>query len=248
MPDSWVIVPTYNEVENIADLIDQLLALPQNLGVIVVDDNSPDGTGLLVDEVLNANPKRVQAVHRAGKLGLGTAYKAGFRRALELGASHIMTMDADFSHHPRYVPAMLRKGQRSDLVIGSRYVPGGGTRNWPWHRRALSRAANSVARIALGLRAHDVTAGFRCYRREALESVPLESVVSNGYSFLVEMLFLVQRRGWTVDEVPIIFEDRQRGKSKISEAEIVRAMLTVVRLSVRRISRKVAPPRFDSKV
>lgn len=248
MPDAWVVVPTYNEADNIAALIERLLALPENLGVIVVDDNSPDGTGRLVDDLSEAAADRLQAIHREGKLGLGTAYKAGFRRAFELGAAYILTMDADFSHHPRYVPDILREGRHADLVIGSRYVPGGGTRNWPWHRRVLSYVANMIARLTLGLKPHDVTAGFRCYRREALESIPLESVVSNGYSFLVEMLFLVQHRHWRVAEVPIIFEDRQRGKSKISEAEIFRAMLTVGRLSLRRAARLLAPRRCERGV
>jgi glycosyltransferase involved in cell wall biosynthesis len=238
MPNAWVVVPTYNEADNIEDLVNQLLALPVDLGVIVVDDASPDGTGALADGLVSANDGRVRAIHRPGKLGLGTAYIAGFRRAFQEDAAHILTMDADFSHHPRYIPAMLGRSAQADLIVGSRYVPGGGTQNWPWHRRVLSRMANGVARAALGLKAHDVTAGFRCYRRQALETVPLDSILSHGYSFLVEMLFMVQRRGWSVDEVPIIFEDRQRGKSKISQVEIFKAVLTVLRLFWRRLFRE----------
>jgi dolichol-phosphate mannosyltransferase len=237
MLDAWVIIPTYNEADNIEGLVGQLLTLPVSLGVVVVDDNSPDGTGVRADELAAAHPGRVLAVHRFGKFGLGTAYIAGFERAFEQDSTFILTMDADFSHHPRYIPAMLEKGAHADLVVGSRYVPGGGTYHWPWHRRILSRVANFVARTALGLKAHDVTAGFRCYRREALEAISLEAVESDGYSFLVELLFYVRRSGWTVGEVPIIFADRERGKSKISQAEVFKAMLTVFRLFWQRFRR-----------
>ena len=237
MSDTWVVIPTYNEADNIRVLIDLLMHLPVELGVIVVDDNSPDGTGSLVDSLAEANPGRVIAIHREAKLGLGTAYVAGFRHAFAENAAYIMTMDADFSHHPRYIPSMLELGKQVDLVVGSRYVPGGGTRNWPLHRRILSRLANFVARVALGLHASDVTAGFRCYRREALQAIPLDSIVSDGYSFLVELLFLTQHLGWTVGEIPIIFDDRQRGKSKISEVEIFNAIRTVMRLSWMRLMR-----------
>lgn len=237
MSRAWVIIPTYNEADNINDLVGRLLELAEGLNVIVVDDASPDGTGALVDELARKHPGRVIGVHREGKLGLGTAYKAGFERAFRESATHILTMDADFSHHPRYIPSMLEKGATADLVVGSRYVDGGGTRHWPWHRRVLSRVANFVARSALGLEAHDVTAGFRCYRREALEALRLDAIRSDGYSFLVEMLVYVQRNGWSVDEVPIVFEDRLRGKSKISQTEIFKAMLTVARLFRQRLAR-----------
>jgi dolichol-phosphate mannosyltransferase len=239
--DTVVVVPTYNERENLPILVDMLLDLPVDLGVLVVDDNSPDGTGALADELCAKYSGRVWVIHRAGKLGLGTAYRAGFKYALDASSmggrvERIMTMDADFSHHPRYIPAIIALSkQGSDLVVGSRYVPGGGTPDFPAQRRMLSWGANSIAKTLLGLKARDVTAGFRCYRRVVLETLPLDSIFSNGYSFLIEMMFLVQRAGFSVGEVPIIFMDRTRGKSKISQREIFRALYTVTRLSVRRL-------------
>lgn len=233
--ETFVIVPTYNEADNINDLITQLLDLPVNLGVIVVDDNSPDGTGQLADEWVAKYPQRVHAVHRPGKLGLGTAYIAGFKKALTIGAARIMTMDADFSHNPRYIPHMITLSHDKHVVIGSRYVPGGGAKNCTWKRVMLSKGANFVARTALGLQANDATAGFRLYRREVLESIPLDEVFSSGYSFLVEMLFLCQRRGWQVGEVPIIFEDRRKGTTKISRNEVIKAQYTIFRLFLRRL-------------
>jgi dolichol-phosphate mannosyltransferase len=235
-----VIVPTYNEVDNIDILMEELLALPVNLSVINVDDNSPDGTGDASDAWAARYPDRVQVVHRAGKLGLGTAYIAGFKRAFELGFDRIMTMDADFSHHPRYIPAMLDLSRERDLVIGSRYAGGGGTLNCTWKRKLLSQGANTFAKVMLGLRAKDCTAGFRCYRREVLQAIDLDGIRSNGYSFLIEMIFYVQRRGFSIGEVPIIFEDRRRGTSKISKNEVLRALQTVQRLSVRRWQEKLA--------
>ena len=154
----------------------------------------------------------------------------------ELDASCLMTMDADFSHHPRYVPDMIDLSERYDLVIGSRYVPGGGSLNCTWKRIALSKIANTISRTMLGLEAHDTTAGFRLYHRRVLESIPLDQIFSSGYSFLVEMLFMCERRGWTTGEVPIIFEDRRRGKTKISRSEVIKAQYTVLRLFLRRLS------------
>lgn len=234
--DTFVIVPTYNEADNLDDLISQLLALPLSLGVIVVDDNSPDGTGDLADQWAEHHPRRVHVIHRPGKLGLGTAYIAGFKKALhDLDAQRIMTMDADFSHHPRYVPQMVALSQKKHVVIGSRYVPGGGALHCTWKRIWLSRIANFVARVLLGLKARDATAGFRLYRREVLASIPLDQIFSSGYSFLVEMLFMCQRRGWQIGEVPIIFEDRRKGQTKISRQEVFKAQYTVFRLFLRRL-------------
>jgi dolichol-phosphate mannosyltransferase len=191
--------------------------------VINVDDNSPDGTGEASDAWAARYPDRVQVVHRAGKLGLGTAYIAGFQRAFEGGSDRIMTMDADFSHHPRYIPAMLDLSRERDLVIGSRYVPGGGTLNCTAKRKALSWGANTFAKVMLGLRAKDCTAGFRCYRREVLQAIDLESIRSNGYSFLIEMIFHVQRRGFSIGEVPIIFEDDGAHVQDFPERSVPRA-------------------------
>lgn len=229
-----IIVPTYNECENITDLVTQLLALPLNARVIVVDDNSPDGTGQLADALAQANP-RVKVIHRAGKLGLGTAYIAGFKHALANGADLVVTMDADFSHHPRYIPAMVELAKTHHVTIGSRYVPGGGVENWEWYRQFLSWTANQFARTLLGLKAHDCTAGFRCYHRQVLQSIDLDHIFSNGYSFLVEMAYKCQRLGCTFGETPIIFANRFRGTSKISQQEIFKAMYTVFRLTASRL-------------
>jgi len=231
---SVVIVPTYNECDNIEMLLGDLLALPVGLNVIIVDDGSPDGTGELAEQWV-ARTDRVQVIHRPDKMGLGTAYITGFKRVLAADYNWIMTMDADYSHHPRCIPAMLEMGRELDLVIGSRYVPGGGTLFCTWKRRALSRFANAFAKIMLGLHVQDCTAGFRCYRREVLESIDLDSIFSNGYSFLIEMIYYVQRRGYRIGEVPIVFEDRRRGKSKISKTEVYRALQTVMRLSAHRV-------------
>lgn len=234
--DTFVIVPTYNEADNIDELLRQLLDLPARFGVLVVDDNSPDGTGQRADSWAAQFPERVHVVHRLGKLGLGTAYIAGFQTGLgHLNAANLMTMDADFSHHPRYIPAMFELSAHKDVVIGSRYVDGGGSRNCTWKRVYLSKAANFVARTLLGLQAHDATAGFRLYRREVLESIPLDQIFSSGYSFLVEVLFMCERRGWRIGEVPIIFEDRRKGATKISRQEVFKAMYTVLRLLFRRL-------------
>lgn len=235
--NTFVIVPTYNEADNLNELLEQLLALPVLLGVIVVDDNSPDGTGELADQWAKKHPGRVHVIHRPGKMGLGTAYIAGFKHGIRLRAARIMTMDADFSHHPRYIPSMITLSEQKHVVIGSRYVPGGGSRNCTWKRIMLSKGANFVARGLLGLKARDATAGFRLYRREVLESIPLDEIFSSGYSFLVEMLFLCQRRGWQVGEVPIIFEDRRKGQTKISRQEVLKAQYTVFRLFFRRLRR-----------
>jgi dolichol-phosphate mannosyltransferase len=256
-PKSIVIVPTYNEAENIRLLVADILAIgcspqavPPRVGelassppptqsclavdALVVDDNSPDGTGQIADE-LAAHYPSVHVHHRPGKLGLGTAYIAGFRYALAHGFSRILTMDADFSHHPRYIPAMIEKSlNEADVVIGSRYVRGGGTHGCTLPRKALSWAANAFAKTALGLQTADCTAGFRCYRAEVLTSIDLDSIFSSGYSFLIEMLYKCHRHGWRIGEVPILFENRRRGASKISQQEITKAMYTVLRLGTQR--------------
>ena len=228
-----VVIPTYNESENIIRLVREIFALPGGVHCVVVDDNSPDGTGPLLDSEAAIEP-RLHVVHRPAKLGLGTAHIAGIRRAAELGLDPIGTMDADFSHHPRYIPDLLKGLKDADMMIGSRYVPGGGTVDFKLHRRMLSRGANGFARTLLGLTANDCTAGFRFYRREVLASIDLDAIFSNGYSFLIEMLFNVQSKGWKVGETPISFEDRREGVSKISRKEIGKAIYTVVRLFAQR--------------
>lgn len=226
-----VIIPTYDERESLAPLAAAILALPVDAQVIVVDDNSPDGTGELADSIARKEP-RFEVVHRPAKMGIGTAHIAGIHRALELGLDPIVTMDADFSHHPDYIPDLLEGIERFDVIIGSRYVAGGGVRLSPLSRRFLSVGANQLARRMLGLKAADCTAGFRVYRREVLESIALDRVLSNGYSFLIEMLFLCQARGWRIGETPIVFTDRRAGRSKISRTEIFMAACTVARLSL----------------
>jgi dolichol-phosphate mannosyltransferase len=231
---AMVVVPTYNERDNIEQLLSELLAYDHELQIVVVDDNSPDGTGAIVDG-WSAKEKRVHVLHRPGKLGLGTAYIAGFTYALSQGVDCVLSMDADFSHHPRYIPEMLRKSQEADVVIGSRYVNGGGTLNCTFRRKLLSRVANLVAKLLLGLRARDCTAGFRCYRAHTLENIDYRSIRSNGYSYLIEMLYAVQMHHYTIAEIPILFEDRRLGTSKISSSEITKAMQTVVRLFGKRL-------------
>jgi len=243
-----VIIPTYNERENLGLLVEGILSLELDTQVIIVDDNSPDGTGELADELAAQHPG-IRALHRPGKMGLGTAHIAGMKAALDAGMSYVLTMDADFSHHPRYIPSLLVGLEYLDVVIGSRYVPGGDTLYCTAPRKALSRGANLFARTVLSLHAGDATAGFRGYRRAVLESIGLDEIVSNGYSFLIEMLYRCQRQGWRIGEVPIVFENRQRGASKISKSEIGRAMQTVVRLGWERFGgrRSSQPARTEPK-
>jgi len=236
-----VIIPTYNEAENIGPLIDNLFMLDVLLDVLVVDDNSPDDTGAVVERCAQEDA-RVQVIHRPQKMGLGTAYTAGFEYALQQGYDRICTMDADFSHNPRYIPQLLGLIEEHDLGIGSRYVPGGGVRLWGIHRRALSRGANLLARTALGIKANDCTAGFRCYRAEVLRVVHPQSIRADGYSYLVEMLWRVQGAGFDIAETPIVFTDRRQGSSKISRDEIFKAALTVLRLALSRRPQLVAQP------
>ncbi len=242
-----VIVPTYNERENIVDLVNQILALEIQADVIVVDDNSPDGTGELAD-ALAAQTDRVRVIHRPGKLGLGTAYVAGFKLALQQNSDRVVTMDADFSHNPRYIPALAALTETYHVGIGSRYVPGGGvTQDWGIHRRFLSWGANLFARSVLGLKANDCTAGFRCYRSEVLRNIELDRIFSNGYSFLIEVMYRCQRLGYSFGETPILFENRHGGSPKMSQQEIYKAMWTVVRLGMSRLMFWRPPERYGAR-
>lgn len=227
--DCTVIVPTYNERDNIETLIERVLCFPR-FRVLVVDDNSPDGTGALVGAIAAGNP-RVGLLARPGKQGLGTAYLAGFRRALAEGARFIFEMDADFSHDPAYLPRLQTAAEtRFDLVLGSRYVRGGGTVNWGITRRMISRGGNLYAGLILGLPVADATGGFRCYRREVLETIDLDAVRSNGYSFQIEMAYRAYRAGFRIGEIPIIFPDRRVGQSKMSRRIVIEALINVWRL------------------
>jgi len=228
-----VILPSYNEALNVLPLSADVLSRDASLEVLVVDDNSPDGTGELVEEAARSEP-RLHLLRRPGKLGLGSAYLAGFRYALDHGADLVLTMDCDYSHHPRYLPAMLEAMRDADMVVGSRYVPGGGVLNWALRRRLLSRFANFYTRLLLGVPVRDCTAGFRCYSREVLLAVDPFSIRSSGYSFLEEMVWLVHSHGFRIAEIPIVFEDRTRGDSKIDSREIYRAAWNVLKNALRR--------------
>lgn len=227
--DCMVVIPTYNERENIAALLPHILALPR-FRVLVVDDNSPDGTAAVVASAAQDEP-RVGLLARPGKLGLGTAYIAGFQRALAEGAAYIFEMDADFSHDPAYLSTLLAAVERgNDLVLGSRYVPGGGTTDWGLMRKLISQGGNLYARLILGLPVRDATGGFRCYRRQVLETINLAAIRSNGYAFQIEMVYRALQAGFRVGEVPILFPDRRVGKSKMSRRIVLEALINVWRL------------------
>lgn len=230
-----IIIPTYNELENISPLLKEIFSYAPETDVLIVDDNSPDGTGDLADTLSKENP-RVHTLHRTGKLGLGTAYIAGFKYALEQGYDAIFEMDADFSHDPRYLPEFLAKIEQADLVIGSRYIPGGSTPNWSLLRRFISGGGNIFARIVLGISIHDYTTGFRCYRRAVLENIDTDSIQSQGYGFQIEMAYRVQKQGFKIVEIPIVFMDRRVGKSKMSRAIFVEGFINVLRARFRKVS------------
>lgn len=236
MARALIILPTYNEIENIERLVAQVRAVSSpdaTFDVLVVDDASPDGTGAAVAAMARQDP-HVRLLARPAKLGLGTAYIAGFRQALAGNYDYAGTMDADFSHDPRHLPAMAQAMDAgADLVIGSRYVPGGGIRNWGIHRHILSGTANFLARLVGGLRSRDCTSGYRFYRVEFLRRLDLDSIVSHGYSALMELLYVCQTAGARIAESPIVFEDRRAGRSKISRREIVTAFRTLYDLSRR---------------
>jgi len=225
-----VIIPTYNERENITRIIPAVLAQHPSIDVLIVDDGSPDGTGEIVDGIAAQNP-RVHALHRSGKLGLGTAYVAGFKWALERDYQFIFEMDADFSHAPEKLPAFLEAIQSADLVLGSRYQNGQiNVVNWPISRLFLSYSANIYARHVTGLQVFDATGGFKCFRRRVLEAIDLSDVRSNGYAFQIEMTFRAWKKGFRIVEIPIVFVDRTEGASKMSKRIVREAVWMVWRL------------------
>jgi dolichol-phosphate mannosyltransferase len=229
-----IIVPTYNERGNVAQVVEHFLAALAIGELLFVDDNSPDGTGELLDALAAGNP-RVHVMHRPGKLGLGTAYLDGFRWGLERGYDYLLEMDADFSHDPAYLPTMIELAANgADLVIGSRYCPGGGTRNWGVGRKVISRGGSLYARTVLGVKLRDVTAGFMCYRRSALETIDLAAISSNGYSFQIEMKYRAINAKLRVVETPIVFVDRRIGQSKMSRKIFLEAMTKVWQLRLSR--------------
>jgi dolichol-phosphate mannosyltransferase len=228
------VLPTYNEAGNIEPLVEAVLGkLPPSARVLIVDDNSPDGTGGIADR-LAAEHHSVRVLHRERKEGLGPAYIAGFRRVLEEGAGLILEMDSDFSHDPAYLPRLLDSAERADLVIGSRYVAGGGVSDWSGARRMISRGGSVYARLVLGLKVHDLTGGFKCFRREVLEAIELESIRSRGYAFQVEMTYRTVQKGFKVAEVPIVFRERRTGSSKMNPAIVAEAALRVPLLRLAR--------------
>tara|TARA_Y100000034_G_C6884107_1_gene405669 strand:- start:13 stop:726 length:714 start_codon:yes stop_codon:yes gene_type:complete len=229
-----VILPTYNEKENIEKMISSLTEIfkENNIdGIItVVDDNSPDKTGIIVDEIKKKN-KIVHIVHRIKKEGLGRAYISGMHYSLSQKADLIMTMDCDFSHNPKLIPNFIKMVQDGhDMVLGSRYIEGGGVINWPIHRKIISWGGNFLPRLILNLKTHDNTTGFRCYTSKVLQTINIDNIKSNGYSFLVEIAFLIQKAGFKIGETPIQFKDREFGDSKISKKEIFRTLKTLARL------------------
>jgi dolichol-phosphate mannosyltransferase len=223
----WLVLPTYNEAGNIEPFVEAVREkLPASARVLIVDDSSPDGTGEIADR-LAANVDGVSVLHRERKEGLGPAYIAGFRRALAEGAGLVLEMDSDFSHDPAYLPRLLEAGGRADLAIGSRYVDGGGVGDWSAARRAISRGGSAYARLVLGVKVRDLTGGFKCFRREVIEAIDLDSIQSRGYAFQVEMTYRAIRLGFEVVEVPIVFRDRRAGSSKMDRAIVAEAVWRV---------------------
>jgi dolichol-phosphate mannosyltransferase len=230
----WLILPTYNEAENIEAFVGAVRDhLPGGRRVLIVDDNSPDGTGEIADRLAEADDS-IAVLHRERKEGLGPAYLAGFRVALDGGAERIIEMDADFSHDPSYLPQLIEATERADLAIGSRYVPGGGITEWGPMRRFISRGGSAYARVALGLPIKDLTGGFKCFRRIVLETIDLDTIEARGYAFQVETTYRAIKSGFRVVEVPIVFKDRTDGTSKMSKAIVAEAMWRVPAMRFRR--------------
>lgn len=222
-----IIIPTYNEKENIEPIVTQVLAVDPSIDVLVVEDNSPDGTGKIVDKMI-ASESRIHVLHRSGKLGLGTAYVAGFKRAIEMGVDRVIQMDADFSHNPIYLDAMLAASEQHDVVIGSRYMNGNiSVVNWPLARLMLSYFANIYARWVTGLPVFDVTGGFKVIRTEVLKNIDLDNISSNGYAFQIEMNYIFHKKGYSIKEIPIIFADREGGVSKMSRRIMLEAVFKI---------------------
>jgi dolichol-phosphate mannosyltransferase len=235
---AWLVLPTYNEAGNVERFVRAVRAqLPSSARILIVDDGSPDGTGEIADRLAAEDPS-VSVLHRPRKEGLGPAYIAGFRRALAEGAGFVIEMDSDFSHDPSSLPKLLEAAENADLAIGSRYVSGGGTSDWGLLRRAISRGGSAYARFVLGLQVKDLTGGFKCFRREVIEAIDLDSIESRGYAFQVEMTYRAVQQGFRVIEVPIVFRDRQVGSSKMDRSIVAEAMWRVPMLRLRDRSRQ----------
>ncbi|MBE9537035.1 MAG: polyprenol monophosphomannose synthase [Proteobacteria bacterium] len=233
-----VVIPTYNERDNIERLTDDIIALDVDAGILIVDDNSPDGTGDIADEIAKRH-KEVHVLHREGKQGLGSAYRAGFKYALGTKAEYIVQMDADFSHNPASIIDFLAMAKEADVVVGSRYLNGVSVVNWPIRRLMLSYFANMYTRVITGLKITDCTGGFKCFNRKVLEAIDLDSIRSDGYSFQIEMNHRATELGFAIAEIPIIFIDRHAGSSKMSKKIVREAVLMVWRLRIGAICRNI---------
>jgi len=235
---SLVIIPTYNEIDNIKNIIEQVLPQHPSIEVLVVDDNSPDGTGKVVMEIMK-DTDRVHLLERKGKLGLGTAYVEGFKFAIEYKYDYVIEMDADFSHSPNDLPRLIETIEDCDLVIGSRYVQGVNVINWPMSRLILSYFASFYVKIITGMEVDDPTGGFKCFRREILESIDLDKIISDGYSFQIEMNYRVYNKDYKIKEIPIVFYERRDGKSKMSKHIVWEAIWIVWRLRILSLLKKL---------
>ena len=235
VPNVLVIVPTYNERANVESLIEQVMATGPEFSILIVDDSSPDGTGAIADGAAKANPDRVSVHHRGSKQGIGRAYIAGFKWSMLREFTHIVTMDADFSHSPRDLPRLLEASQAADLVLGSRYVEGGSTEGWPRGRRALSWLGGHYAKLVLAVPVDDLTGGFKLYTRRAIEALPLDQIRSDGYVFQIETTWHTWKNGFRVTEIPIRFTDRVAGKSKLSRRIVLEAIVVVWKLRFQRL-------------
>jgi len=235
---SLVIIPTYNEIENIYEIIPAVLQQDERLELLIVDDNSPDGTGAAVKEI-QKHEKRVHLIERASKMGLGSAYLSGFKFGLDMGYEYIFEMDADFSHDPEMLPVLLKTAEHNDLVIGSRYVKGINVVNWPLSRLLLSWGASMYVRIITGMPVKDPTGGFKCFHRRVLESINFDEILSDGYSFQVEMNYRTWCKKYRIEEVPIVFTDRRVGQSKMSKKIIREAIFMVWKLRIMRCLKKI---------
>lgn len=230
--DAVVLLPTYNERENIENIVPAILDSAK-VDVCILDDNSPDGTGDVADALARAHT-RVHVIHRPGKQGLGKAYINGFQEALKAGYNRILEMDADFSHPPAHLSQLLALSDTYDVVLGSRWISGGGTENWPWYRQLISRAGSLYARMMLGVDIRDLTGGFKCFRREVLERLPLDNIRSTGYAFQIEVTYRALKMGFTVTESPFVFVEREAGVSKMSKKIVAEAVVRVPMMRLRR--------------
>ena len=226
-----IVIPTYNEAQNIQRLLDSISKIITEYNIVIVDDNSPDGTGKIVENIMK-NDNKIYLIKRAKKLGLGSAYIKGFKYAFNLDAKYILSMDSDFSHDPKYIPEFIKKIQNADVVVGSRYITGGGV-SWALHRKILSKGANLLARTLLRLKVHDVTGAYRLYKTSVLKSINLDKIKSDGFSFLEEILFYCKKKKAKMVETPIFFNDRRKGKSKLSKKEIIKFFITLIRLMLK---------------